>query len=249
MPSSFARSNELARTLPCHVRGCLSLRRGVQRFCNRHQLNLQRFGSPTGRLITFPELLPYRKLVDQFVKDNEDHPALLAAYASLDEMLQKNISYRQPKKLGIHDHASRIALRLRDLMDQGVDGRQIFRAAATAYAFSHYCPHIIDPLSIPARYLIARRVLSLAHFPDHNTPHAPRTTNSGRFLDPLGRSLLGLLRVVLIAMTESMTHAIDAERERHARYIELLTSNPFKQTTPLPQPRSRKSAAQRTLTQ
>src|SRR5207244_4381665 len=80
----------------CDAPGCNDAvkPRSLSRFCRRHALALERYGSPVGRPIRPPELKPHRRRVTAFLKANAStpattHPALLKVFADLAEVLRQ----------------------------------------------------------------------------------------------------------------------------------------------------------------
>ena len=78
---------------PCTVTGCPSRRNGMSVLCRRHHQTRAHHGHPEGGHIPKADLHAYLPLLQNFLKRHEAHPAVLAAVAWLDSLIENARRY------------------------------------------------------------------------------------------------------------------------------------------------------------
>src|SRR5690349_12299751 len=98
----------------CEVPRCGMPRAKVSRYCERHDLREQRTGHPYGRTIRKHELKRYIRLVERYIHQHSDHPAVQASLRWLQAFVYRDHPRYEIRQSSPPEHRlTRFLIRLR----------------------------------------------------------------------------------------------------------------------------------------
>jgi hypothetical protein len=87
---AFQRAKDTNMSHMCKARGCTQHRESLGAYCHTHNLRYRRFGHPNARPIKPLQYRPYRKLVNDLLEANKDHPGMVAALGYVEKYMQQS---------------------------------------------------------------------------------------------------------------------------------------------------------------
>jgi len=142
------RSNEYKS---CSHPGCYQPRRGLSRFCSKHEGKQQRYGHPDGHYIYPKNYRCEAQEVKDFIERHIDHKGVQAAITWLDGWISDS-TLGKPVPGGNS---------LRRLNDHGVTGRRCLEAVIALWLYAYRRPGTI-PHDVRLDFALALSVLRLA---------------------------------------------------------------------------------------
>ena len=206
------RSNEYKR---CTHSGCYLPRRGLSRYCSKHEGKQQRYGHPEGHYVYPRHYSCEAEEVKTFIARHIDHKGIQAAITWLDGWISDST-------LGKHVPGGNS---LRRLNDHGITGRRCLEAVIALWLYAYRRPGTI-PHDIRLDFALALALLRLA--PEERRVHwiNGEMKQHGKHIGYRVRRDVGVyIRQTLYILSKNMVESINREADRQDKLkIDLMKS-------------------------
>lgn len=158
MAASIAKNLAISRR--CLVEGCHKPVFEFGALCKAHHKKKLTWGHPKGRGILLRDLRRYRRVVSEFLSDNEQHPAVVEAVEFFKLLLETGAKFaagRRPSRLKVNDV---LWHHLAHARAEGATGLELLTEALVVSAYLDQHPRAARSPE-HERFLIARRVLQV----------------------------------------------------------------------------------------
>jgi hypothetical protein len=141
-PQSMERSIQRNRAISrlCEVAGCGKSVHQFGAFCFPHHKRRMFYGHAEATPLLRGELRPYRRAVDEFLRVNADHPAVIAAREFFEILLETSQTFITTGTAGRIKSSQKLAHHLAFAKREGVLGVQLLAEALTVAAFAEFQP-------------------------------------------------------------------------------------------------------------
>ena len=207
------RSQNQAKT--CVHPSCSKPRRGLSRYCSKHEGKQQRYGHPDGRYVYPREYACDAEEVKAFIERHIDHKGIQAAVRWLDSWISDS-TLGKPVPGGNS---------LRRLNDNVVTGRKCLEAVIALWLFASRRPGVI-PHDARLDFALALSVLRLAPEEKKVTFKNGEARSHGKHIGYRVRKEVGVhIRQTLYILAKNMVEAINREADREDKLkIDLMKS-------------------------
>ena len=199
----------------CSHPGCYQPRRGLSRFCSKHEGKQQRYGHPDGHYIYPKNYHCEAQEVKDFIERHFDHKGVQAAITWLDGWISDS-TLGKPVPGGNS---------LRRLNDHGVTGRRCLEAVIALWLYAYRRPGTI-PHDVRLDFALALSVLRLA--PEEKKVHwmNGEMKQHGKHIGYRIRKDVGIyIRQTLYILTKNMVEAMNKIADQEdAMKISMITA-------------------------